>query len=118
MSRLLLLALAMLLAVPAEAQVKVGVYSSRDGGELTVIGLEGRSFEFRLTGTSVDGESKTRCLMEGTANMSAGVAAFDDRASACRLSFQMDGTNVRIRQTGLCHCKSGTPFQGTYVPRG
>jgi hypothetical protein len=50
--------------------------------------------------------------------MSAGVAAFDERISACRLSFQMDGGNIRILQTGLCRCKSGAPFQGTYVPRG
>lgn len=102
----------------AQAQVRTGTYVSRDGGEIEILGVLGRLFDFRMVGTVAQGETKKLCMMEGSANMAGGVAAFDDRAAACRLSFQMgDGEALIVTQTGACRCRGGFPFQGTYTLR-
>lgn len=107
-----------LVGPPAQAQMQTGTYVSKDGGELDILGIQGRMFDFRVVGAVVQGESKKLCVMEGSANMGAGVAVFDDKAAACRLSFQVgDGLSLIVTQNGVCRCRGGSPFQGTYSLR-
>jgi len=100
------------------AQMQPGTYVSKDGGELDILGVQGRLFDFRIVGTVPQGDTRKLCMMEGSANMAGGVAAFDDKAAACRLSFQVgDGASLIVTQNGACRCRGGFPFQGTYTLR-
>jgi len=114
----LLLALVLGPAREGAAQMQAGTYVSKDGGELDILGVQGRLFDFRIVGTVPQGDTRKLCMMEGSANMAAGVAAFDDKAAACRLSFQIgDGASLIVTQNGACRCRGGFPFQGTYTLR-
>jgi len=98
--------------------MQVGMYVSKEGGELEILGVQGRLFDFRVVGSVAQGETRKLCMMEGSANMAAGIAAFDDRAAACRLSFQMsEGPALIVTQNGACRCQGGFPFQGTFTLR-
>lgn len=108
---------ALLLGLPAAAQIAPGKYVSKDGGELDVLGVQGRLFDFRIVGIVPQDDSRKLCMIEGSANMAAGVAAYDDKAAACRLSFRLDATTLQVTQNGACRCKGGFPFQGTYSLR-
>ncbi len=114
----LLLALIVGPSRESAAQMQAGTYVSKDGGELDILGLQGRMFDFRIVGVVPQGDTRKLCMMEGSANRAGGIAAFDDKAAACRLSFQLgDGASLIVTQTGACRCRGGFPFQGTYTLR-
>jgi len=115
-----LLVACLLIAGLASAQtVPRGLYVSKEGGELEILAQKERAVDFRLTALVQEGEQKRRCVVEGSIHFAAGVAVYDDRLAACRLSFRLaeDEDILQLTQQGTCRCRGGAPFSGSFLFR-